>query len=163
MEKRKNGFRLARAFLESGLAEDGYQLVFAGGRALGTEELEELSQGSQNVHLLGYVSDSALEALYKNAVAFAYVSCWEGFGVPLLEAMSRGIPCLSPTSGASPEIGRDAVIYVDPCDQNSIKEGLLKIVNLSAEERMNLVGKGLEISKQYTFESFIERLRSSLS
>jgi glycosyltransferase involved in cell wall biosynthesis len=157
MEKRKNGHRLAQAFLESGLSEHGYHLVFAGGRAIGTEELEELTQGSSHIHLLGYVSDAALDSLYERAVAFAYVSCWEGFGVPLLEALSRGVPCLAPTSGASPEVGRDAVIYVDPMDINSIKVALLEIVNLSREEREKMVRRGLAIASEYSFEAYIQR------
>lgn len=72
----------------------------------------------------GYVSDDQLKALYQGALCFAFPSLWEGFGLPLLEALSLGCPVLAAKAGALPEVGGRAVVYADPLSVASLSSGL---------------------------------------
>src|SRR5581483_10689728 len=85
---------------------------------------------NKNIHLLGFVSDEDLEALYNLTSVFVMPSLYEGFGLPSLEAMSCGAACVTSTKGSIPEIGgKDGILYVDPTSAESIKEGILEVFN----------------------------------
>ncbi len=78
--------------------------------------------------VLGHVDDATLAALYRSCAAFAYPSRYEGFGLPVLEAMSYGAPVVASSSTAIPEAGGDAALYVDPDDVDSWARTLLHVV-----------------------------------
>lgn len=131
LEPRKNLRRLLAAWR---LAQDQISpdlwLVVAGakgksivfGSETGTEVLPP------RVHLTGHVQDNLLPALYAGATAFAYVSEYEGFGLPPLEAMASGIPVLVSDTTAFPEVVGDAGYYVDPCNVEDIARGLCRLL-----------------------------------
>jgi glycosyltransferase involved in cell wall biosynthesis len=73
-----------------------------------------------NIHALGYVNDNQLKTLYENALGFIFPSLYEGFGLPVLEAMNCACPVLCSTAASLPEVGGDAVLYFDPLDANSL-------------------------------------------
>ena len=131
LHPRKNVPRLIRAFVRAkrspALAD--HQLVIAGARWWGTGE-EEAARSAPpgSVVLLGPVDDAQREHLLHTADALAYVSLFEGFGLPPLEAMARGTPVLASTAGAIPETAGDAALLVDPADEAAIEEGLLRLV-----------------------------------
>ena len=115
------------------LAQRGikFELVLAGAPMKFHKKLRELIDSSpifDRVKLLGYVPDSDLPALYRGATVYVFPSIFEGFGVPLIEAMITGIPVLAANRGALPEIAGGAAMLVDPDPQNLAK-GLQKVLS----------------------------------
>ena len=86
----------------------------------------------RNVRVLGYVSEEQLSTLYSHALFLAMPSLYEGFGLPLLEAMARGVPVLTSNCSSMPEVAGDAGVLVDPYDVASIMRGLVEMLENSA-------------------------------
>jgi len=105
--------------------------------------------------VLGYVSDSELEDLYQRASLLAFPSLDEGFGMPILDAMARGVPVLTSNISAMPEVAGDAALLVDPTDMNAIADGLRRLSSDSAL-RDTLIRRGLARSKEFTWEKSVE-------
>jgi glycosyltransferase involved in cell wall biosynthesis len=76
------------------------------------------------VELRGYVAEEGLPALYRNAAAFVYPSLYEGFGMPVIEAMACGTPVLTSNVAALPELAEGAALLVDPLDEDAIANAL---------------------------------------
>jgi len=130
IEPKKNIELLLKAF--SLLREGPLRLVLAGSRGCYPLEqrIKEFGLGD-SVVALGYVSESELESLYANALVFVYPSHYEGFGLPPLEAMARGVPTVVSNSSSLPEVVGEGAVLVDPKDA----EGLAKIlVRLAKDE-----------------------------
>lgn len=141
LEARKNIVGLIEAFDISRLSDRGLHLMIAGGKADDGRRVRDAARAADNVHLLGFVSDGELRWLYENAVAFAYPSYLEGFGMPLLEAFSFGLPVLGAITGAIPEVAGSLAILVDPYDLRSIADGLVRLVDdalLDTEDRRSM-------------------------
>jgi alpha-1,3-rhamnosyl/mannosyltransferase len=81
---------------------------------------------------LGAVDDADLPALYRNATAFAYPSLYEGFGLPVLEAMIAGVPVLTSNTSSMPEVGGDAAVYVAPRNVGDLRRGLAELLGDAA-------------------------------
>lgn len=92
---------------------------------------------AKDIIVTNYVSDKVLKKLYKEAVMFAYVSLYEGFGLPILEAMAKGKAVLTSSVSSMPEVGGDAVCYCNPNDIDSIEQGLTKVL-YDTEYRLQL-------------------------
>ena len=119
---RKNFKRLMQAFAQ--LPKD-FDLVIAGGKGwLYDDIFAEAQKNKGRVRFLGFVPDDDLPALYSGAAMFAYPSLYEGFGLPLLEAMACGTPTLSSNVSCLPEVAGGAAVTVSPYDVDSIAEGL---------------------------------------
>ena len=164
LEERKNITGLICAFDMSRLARSGYKLVIAGGDGHGAAAIHALAGRTPGVSLLGYVSDSDLHHLYEHATAFIYPSYLEGFGVPLLEAMAYGLPCVASMTGASPEVGGSDVMYVDPCDVPAISQAIRDCVE-QPEELRQQTGMRLKTraGQGFTFERYQAELEKILS
>ena len=155
LQPRKNYVRLIEAF--SSLKDKNVQLVIVGKKGWLYEEILEAPKKygvDGRVQFLDFVPDEKLPGLYKHAVCFALPSLYEGFGLPVLEAMSYGCPVVVSKTSSLPEIAGDAGIYVDPEDIGSIKNGLEK----GTKARESLEGKqkisiGLVHAKQFTWEN----------
>jgi glycosyltransferase involved in cell wall biosynthesis len=158
LEYRKNLEFLLSAFASSSLPSNGYRLVIVGGDGFGSEAIKGLASRIPLVDIMGYLSDSALAWLYQNAVAFVYPSLWEGFGIPVIEAMNRGSLCLTSTTGACPEVGGDAALYCDPCDLQSIVTGFEKLTELDTHAKAALRQKAIDRSKTFSFDNYMNRL-----
>jgi glycosyltransferase involved in cell wall biosynthesis len=129
VEPRKNYGRLLAAYRRLRSREAGVpHLVIAGrpGWAYG-DTLQNL-QAEPGVRFLGHVDEPTLAALYQSASVLAFPSLYEGFGLPLLEAMAAGLPALIGKSGALPELAAGAAVEVDPEDVESIAAGLEKLL-----------------------------------
>jgi glycosyltransferase involved in cell wall biosynthesis len=147
LEPRKNLPRLIEA--HSGLP-GAPELLLAGPRGW---ELERALEGaSGRARLLGYVSDTDLAALYRTCTVFAYPSLYEGFGLPLAEAMRCGAACLAARSSSLPEVGGDAVVYADPLDPGSLRAALAGLLE-SPAERAALGERARERAQRFTWEA----------
>lgn len=114
------------------------------------KELETLGINDK-VHLFGYVDNCILEYLYRTAVAFVYPSLYEGFGIPLLEAMECGCPIIASRIPTTVEVARDCPIYFDPLDFDA----LINAFETALSEGKNSwrVQKGLDQVNQYSWDS----------
>jgi glycosyltransferase involved in cell wall biosynthesis len=108
-----------------------------------------------NIHHAGYVGDDELAALYENALCLAFPSKTEGFGIPPLEAMTKGCPVISSNAASLVEVGGDAVVYVDPDDGPRWREA---IIGLSAYEdiRATLAAKGRQRAALFSWKRSAE-------
>ncbi len=161
LEMRKNPIGLLRAFAMTGLASEGWHLALAGGKGLGWEAITVAAEELDGVELLGFVSDDELSWLYANAAVFAYPSFLEGFGLPLLEAMAHGLPCLTSITGASREVCGDLGIMVDPYETQTIVDGLLRCAAISRDvpnaDRDDLIAR----SRTFTFDRYFSKLQEA--
>jgi glycosyltransferase involved in cell wall biosynthesis len=128
LEPRKNLRRLLAAYRRYVTATlTPKPLVLAGGEGWLEGDLKtyiEALQIQPYIHVLGYVSDAALRWLYKHCWAFIYPSLYEGFGLPVLEAMAAGAATITSNVTSLPEVGGEAAYYVNPLDEASIAAAL---------------------------------------
>ena len=120
VQKRKNIARLVEAFET---VDSGWRLVLAGAAGYDAEEiLERISRSPARDRILvcGYVTPAELAGWYARAKIFAFPSLDEGFGMPLLEAMSAGVPIVTSNRSALPEVAGDAALLVDPEDTGAL-------------------------------------------
>ncbi|HEY7775919.1 MAG TPA: glycosyltransferase family 1 protein [Kineobactrum sp.] len=132
-EPRKNLPRLLEGFAQACRTQENFPpLVIAGGHGWGRENLEEMIASLQlagRVHLLGPVSDTALATLYQHALCLVMPSLYEGFGLPIVEALQYGLPVVTSNNSSMPQVAGPAGLLVDPLSQDSIAEGLQRIVH----------------------------------
>jgi len=155
LQRRKNIVRLVEAFEQTA---PGWKLALAGSLGFGAQEALDRIEASPrraDIQALGYVSGAMLEDLYRRASIFAFPSLDEGFGMPVLDAMSRGVPVLTSNVSALPEVSGDAARLVDPTDAAAIAEGLRELIENQAL-RQELIGKGLARSREFTWEKAVE-------
>jgi len=146
LEPRKNLSRLIRAHAQ---LPDAPQLLLAG--PAGWELDRALDGVNDNMRLLGYVSDDDLVALYRLCTVFAYPSLYEGFGLPLAEAMRCGAACVASNASSLPEVGGDAVVYVDPLSVDSIRDALAGLLGDDGQ-RAELGRRAHERSLRFSWE-----------
>ena len=149
---RKNTRRLIAAFSQwrsRGGYRSEYRLLITG-TSLDTEFV---NQGNlpDGVSLLGYVKDSDLPGLYAGAAAFFYPGIYEGFGLPIIEAMAAGAPVITSLTGAAPEIAGGAAILVDPFDVASMVAGLDRATG--TDQAQELSAKGLARVRQFRWQT----------
>jgi glycosyltransferase involved in cell wall biosynthesis len=135
------------------------QLVIAGKRGWLTEEIEQRAAAlgiAERVRFTGYVADEDLPALLSGALAFVLPSLYEGFGMPVLEAMACGAPVLASNTSALPEVAGDAALLVDPGDTAAIASGLARLA-ADAGLRADLRARGLAHAAQFTWDRCAEQ------
>ena len=129
LEPRKNQVRLIRAYRQA-VPDVPHALVLAGPDGWGVDAVasEIARPGPGTIVRTGLLSPGDLDALVRGADAVAYVSTYEGFGLPILEAMQRGVPVLGSTTPAVAETAAGAALLVDPEDVAAIAEGLVRVL-----------------------------------
>jgi len=153
-DARKNLPLLVRAFGQSGVAPE-VMLVFAGPisprqRARLLEAVRD-SGVEGRVSIMGYIDDALLVALYRQCLAYVFPSSYEGFGLPILEAMACGAATLTSSLSALAEVAGDAALTLPSLDRDVLAEGIARIVS-DAALRTRLRARGLEHVKAFTWQ-----------
>lgn len=157
LEPRKNLPALLRAFarLRGRGATAGCHLVLVGGWGWQVREIREALArhgGHGDVHVLGFVADEDLPALYAGAKLFVFPSTYEGFGLPVLEAMACGVPVVTSTRSSLPEVGGDAARLIDPDDVDGLAEAMGTILDGEALRR-DMAEAGLRRARLFSWEA----------
>lgn len=162
IHERKNIPRLIRAFARLVRAE-GYpgRLVITGSTA-GAPYQERMKQAcdatvaeaglAERVVFTGFVPEDDLDLLMRRAQVLVYPSLYEGFGIPILEAMKVGTPVVTSSVTAMPEVAGDAALLVDPVDVDAIADGIAQVLR-DADLRRTLQRRGLERAAAYSWEA----------
>ncbi len=159
IEPRKNHALLLDAFKEITRDNDEIQLVIAGGFGWKYQNLIELLSTypfKNRVIQLGYVQKELLPILYSNCIALVYPSFYEGFGFPILEAMSCGVPVICSNTSSMPEVGGDIAYYIDPHSKNDLSNQMQKILGLSERERENISKESIRRSDMFSWKTFAD-------
>ena len=162
IEKRKNYRRLIEAFAIAAQEIPELQLVIAGSAGDDSHELTQAlellpKEVVQRVHLIGRVSDKNIAWLYQHATAMAYPSLDEGFGFPLLEAMSEQLPIVGSTRGSIPEVAGSAALLVNPLDVDALANAITKVVTDSGL-RIQLQHAATEQYSKFSWDKTAQQL-----
>lgn len=156
--ERKNQLRLIKAFEQ--LDTKDYDLVLVGGKSKYLEELKAYigQAGIQNqVHFLNGVPAEDLPALYQGSSLFVYPSLFEGFGIPIIEALHSGVPVVAAKGSCLEEAGGGGALYANPLDVNDLADKIQKVLSNEALQN-KLISKGLEHVKQFATKPIAEKL-----
>jgi glycosyltransferase involved in cell wall biosynthesis len=157
IQPRKNLARLINAYSSLWKERQNLatpQLVIAGKRGWlegETMRAAELSAAAQDIRFIGYVAEPDLPELFSGAMCFAYPSYFEGFGLPVLEAMQCGVPVIAGNRTSLPEVTGDAALLVDPFDETAIADALRNLIE-NPDRRDDLRAKGIERAKQFSWQ-----------
>lgn len=152
-DPRKNVARLIQAWssIQDRMPRDLWMVVIGVTRHSRVFAGIELGNVPENVLFADHVDDRLLPGLYAGALGVAYVSVYEGFGLPALEAMSSGTPVLVSNCSSLPEVVGDAALFVDPFDVDEIGKAILRLVEDSTL-RTRLRDAGLQRAKQFSWD-----------
>jgi glycosyltransferase involved in cell wall biosynthesis len=142
LEPRKNLPRLAEATRRAGL-----ELRIVGARGWG-----DVDVSGDGVRFLGFVADDELASLYRGALCFVYPSLYEGFGIPVLEALACGAPVVTSEGSAMAEIAGDAAVFVDPRHVDAIEAGIAEAI----ARRHELARLGPERARRFSWDASAE-------
>lgn len=159
VQPRKNYSRLVKALAQLRNQHD-IHLIVVGGRGWLEDEFYATIRDAKMtdyVHLTGFVADEDLPALYTGAVAMAFPSLYEGFGIPILEAMACGVPVVSSNSSSLPEVSENAAILVDPYSLDEILNALERVI---ADQNLRdaLIQCGFEQARKFTWNTSAKQL-----
>lgn len=151
----KNHARLIRAFSRLKTAEDlPHQLVLAGSDWNRAEEVHAAAAASpyaKDIVFTGFVPDDAVPDLYGGAEVFVFPSLFEGFGLPILEAMASGVPVACSNTSSLPEVAGDAAVFFDPLDESAIEDALCRLLTQEVL-RKDCIERGLKHAAQFSWE-----------
>jgi len=165
LQPRKNIARLLQAFeIFCGKTEERIDLLLIGDPFFWDRKMRSALDSmtfKDRVHFTGWMERDELRQAYSSAIALAYVSYFEGFGIPLIEAMRCGCPVLTANASCLPEIAGDAALYCDPFNINDIADKLQQLAS-DGELRRKLIAAGNERSKQFSWEQTADRVWESI-
>ena len=161
LEPRKNIPRLVKAFeLFQKTASGTVSLVIVGRRGWLYEDILTAINTStvrDSIHLLNYIADDDLAALYRKAMVFIFPSLYEGHGYPVVEAMASGTPVITSNNSSLKEIAEGAALLVDA--ENTVElTGCMQLLYDNEEMRRDLAVKGLERAKRFSVENAVEAI-----
>ena len=162
IQPRKNYSRVIQALAEVRAGGRELHYAIAGSRGWLDEDLRQtIASAGMNdfVHLLGYVDDEDLPALYSGARMLLMPSLYEGFGLPILEAMACGLPVITSNLSSLPEVAGDAALLIDPADMREIRDAI-HLVDADAIRRENMRRRGYQQAKRFTWQRSAEQLLS---
>ncbi len=159
IQKRKNLVHLVEAF--EGMPA-GWRLALVGGNGYGAEEVHQrIASSPRKADILtpGFVRPETLEAWYQRAAIFAFPSWDEGFGLPVLEAMARGIPVVTAAASATQEVAGDAAVLVDPSRPEELAEALRGIAKDPGSQQES-VERGLVRASAFSWDRAVSATRA---
>jgi glycosyltransferase involved in cell wall biosynthesis len=162
LEPKKNLDRLLDAFAllcHMPSIDKGIQLVIAGDKGWAYEHLHQHSKNlhiEQHVVFTGYLPEEDLVALYEGAEVFVFPSIYEGFGLPVIEAMTYGIPVVTSQRSSLPEIAGEAGILVDPEKPEAIRDGIAAVL-LNTEKADVMREKGWQQARKFSWRRTAEQ------
>ena len=145
----KNEFRTVEAFARARISNDTH-LVFTGAPTPDLEACIEKNKVTGRVDFLGLVPNEQMPSLYRSARALVFASLYEGFGLPVIEAMACGTPVVTSNTTSLPEVAGDAALLVDPTSVEQIAEGMERILG-DTSLRQTFREKGLAKAVQFTW------------
>lgn len=154
LEPRKNLEGLLRAFARAKKKGIPHTLVITGASGWGESGLAQLPAElgiADSVLFTGFVADEALPHLYANADFFVYPSLYEGFGLPVLEAMACGTPVIASNTSSIPEVAGDAGILVDPCSEGELAAAMMRLAG-DDQLRNDLKKRGINRAAGFSWE-----------
>jgi glycosyltransferase involved in cell wall biosynthesis len=163
LEPRKNLVHVIRCFLQT-VAENRGQLadvnlLLAGAKGWQYDaifkEVEASPDLKSRIVFLGRVSDEDIAALYSAASGFLYLSLYEGFGLPPLEAMQCGTPVVASNTSSLPEVVGDAGLMIDPTDEAALRQAILSLLT-DSNLRNELSRRGIERARQFSWNRFMD-------
>lgn len=159
VQPRKNYSRVIRAL--AGLRHDLHYAIAGGSGWLEGEMRQVIAQTglADRVQMLGFVPDDDLPALYSGARALLAVSLYEGFGLPVLEAMACGTPVITSNLSSLPEVAGEAGMLVDPLDIAAISAAIKRLLT-DASLREQLSAAGIQQARRFTWSSAASQLKS---
>jgi len=165
LEERKNIRGIIEAF---GVLKEKYnlphKLVLAGKFGYGEESIKHKVSSSkfkEEIILTGYVSDEEKWEFLKNTDVFLFPSFYEGFGLPILEAQSAGVPVVTSNISSMSEVAGEGAVLVDPKDTNAIAEAVYKLIS-DESYKNDIIEKGLENVKRFSWEKCAESVAQML-
>jgi glycosyltransferase involved in cell wall biosynthesis len=157
----KNELAIIEAFSQSSISDD-IKLIFTGNP---TEEITKFAKKhnvAERIVFSGFVEDAQLPSLYKGAVALVFPSRYEGFGLPVIEAMACGIPVITSNSTSLGEIAGNAALLVSPENIAEITEAINRITN-DVKLREELIIAGFLRAKNFTWDKTAEKVKNILA
>ncbi len=162
IEPRKDFVTLVKAFSDIAFEFDDLQLVIAGKRGWGAEQLDiEVAKTGLGNRIIrpGYIDELTRRSLLANAIAFAYPSLYEGFGLPPLQAMQLATPVIATRAGSLPEVLADAAMMVDVGDRQAIASALRDLLD-NEMIRQDYITRGLARAEQFSWQKCAKGLVS---
>jgi glycosyltransferase involved in cell wall biosynthesis len=159
LEPRKNLPTLIEAFVSIARGFPDHQLVLAGNPGWDFQAIYETAARiprRERVRFTGFVDEADLPALYAGADLFVYPSSYEGFGIPVLEAMACGTPVITSNVSSLPEVAGDAGLLVDPLDVSELAQAMRRVLT-DGQLRQRMRAKGLERAKTFTWKETARR------
>ena len=160
-KRHKNEFRVVEAFAAARLAPE-IHLVFTGEPTAKLSDYLNKCRVTNRVDFVGPVPEENLPSLYRGAEALIFPSLYEGFGLPIVEAMACGTPVVTANTTAMPEVAGDAALLVDPTSVEQIAELMEQVIGDSSLRRQ-LKEKGLARAVHFSWESTAARVRAVLA
>ena len=156
LEIKKNIFRLVESFLnlKNESKFDNLKLVLSGKPGFGYEQTSRLiasSSHKSDIITTGWLNENELSLIMSSCSCFLFPSLYEGFGIPIIEAMASRVPVITSSIGSMAEISNQAAILVNPLNTEEITEAI-KLIMSNAEKRKKLIKNGLELIKKYSWK-----------
>ena len=165
LHPRKNVSGLLKAFdAFKSVTENSIKLVIVGGEMHKTGDIFETFENMRyknNVVFTGRVTTPELHDIFGAALALTFVPFFEGFGIPIVEAMSAGVPVICSNTTSIPEVGGNAVLYADPIKIEQITEAMLQLIN-DEELRKSLIEKGFKQKEKFSWDETARLLWMSI-
>jgi len=154
----KNHVNLIQSYLDlDEKIQSEYDLILIGSDWNGSHKIKDLAKKNTNIKIKGYVSDSDLSVYFATASLFIFPSFFEGFGIPILQAMSSGVPVISSNTSSMPEVCGDSALMFNPNSNIEIKNAIIRVIT-NKKLNQKMVKKGFSQCEKFTWELHVSEI-----